>query len=135
VPVNDASVPPALPVSMVVRLIVVAVILVAVIATFAETASRTTVNPFNFFGYFTVQSNLLLAAVSLVVVLARGPVAVRTLPTLRACATTSIVIVGLVYATLLAPLGAAGGVPLPWANTVLHVVTPLYGIVDWLAVP
>ena len=37
------------------------------------------------------------------------------------------------YATLLAPLGVAGGVPVPWANVVLHVVTPLYGIVDWLA--
>jgi len=96
-------------------------------------ASRTTVNPFNFFGYFTVQSNLLLAAVFLVVVLARAQVHVRTSTTLRACATTLIVIVGLVYATLLAPLGAAGGVALPWANTVLHVFTPLYGIVDWLA--
>jgi hypothetical protein len=38
-----------------------------------------------------------------------------------------------VYATLLAPLEEAGGVPVPWANVVLHVVTPLYGIVDWLA--
>jgi hypothetical protein len=40
----------------------------AVVATLGDTASRTTVNPFNFFGYFTVQSNHLLAAVSLVVV-------------------------------------------------------------------
>ena len=36
------------------------------------------------------------------------------------------------YATLLAPLEEAGGVPVPWANVVLHVVTPVYGIVDWL---
>jgi hypothetical protein len=40
---------------MVVRLIVVAVILVAVIATFAETASRTTVNPFDFFSRMLFQ--------------------------------------------------------------------------------
>jgi DMSO/TMAO reductase YedYZ heme-binding membrane subunit len=131
--VKDVSALPALPVARLLRLVVVAVILVAVVATWAETASRTTINPFNFFGYFTVQSNLLLAAVYLVVVLARSQLDVRTLTTLGACATTSIVIVGLVYATLLAPLGAEGGVPLPWANTVLHVVTPLYGIVDWLA--
>src|SRR5690606_37472090 len=48
--------------------------------------------------------------------------------------TTNIVIVGIVYATLLAPLGAAGGVPVPWANTILHVVTPVLAALDWLLI-
>lgn len=113
------------------RLALAALIVVAVAATFAATASRTAVNPFNFFGYFTVQSNLLGAAVlALTALLQPAP----WLPVARACTTTYLVVVGLVYAVLLAPLGAAGGVPLPWANVVLHVVSPILVVVDWLAI-
>lgn len=116
------------------RLAVAALVAAAVVATVADVASRTAVNPFNLFGYFTVQSNLVLA----VVLVLTGVQALRGRPAddastlARACATTYIALVGLVYATLLAPLGAAGGVPVPWANTVLHVVTPLYAVADWL---
>lgn len=53
----------------------------------------------------------------------------------RAACVTYIVLVGVVYAVLLAPLGAAGGVPVRWANLVLHVVTPLYAVIDWLLAP
>ncbi len=31
----------------------------SIIATLLDTASRATINPFNFFGYFTMQSNIL----------------------------------------------------------------------------
>lgn len=48
----------------------------------------------------------------------------------RGCATTYIVITGFVYNLLLA--GLEGGVSLAWANTVLHVVLPLYAALDWL---
>lgn len=93
-------------------------------------------NAFNFFGYFTVQSNLLgmavLAAVA-VLTLARRRVP-GWLHLARACATVYLVIVGVVYATLLAPLGEAGGVPSPWANTVLHVISPLLLPIDWVLV-
>jgi hypothetical protein len=106
-------------------------ILAAVVATMVDVASRTTLNPFNFFGYFTNQSNLILAVVYLLSALAPTALGEPARSLLRSAATTYIVIVGIVYATLLAPLGAAGGVPVPWANFVLHVVTPIYGIVDW----
>lgn len=119
------------------RLAVAALILAAVVATVFEAASRTSINPFNLFGYFTIQSNLLLAAV--LTLLGASGVAGRPRPgwaeTARAACVTYIVLVGVVYAVLLAPLGAAGGVPVPWANTVLHVVTPVYAVVDWLAAP
>ncbi len=46
-----------------------------------------------------------------------------------------MVIVGIVYAVLLAPVDAAGGVPVPWANTVVHVVTPIFALVDWFLAP
>jgi hypothetical protein len=80
-------------------LAVAALVAAAVVATVAEGAGRTVINPFNLFGYFTIQSNIILA---------------------------------FVYATLLAPLGAAGGVPVAWANTALHIITPIYALSDWI---
>lgn len=119
------------------RVAVAIAVVAAVTATTIEAASRVRINPFNLFGYFTIQSNLLLAGVLLV--LGLGRLAGRPAPAwetlARAACTTYIVVVGLVYAVLLAPLDAAGGVPVPWANTVLHVVTPLFGVADWFVAP
>jgi uncharacterized membrane protein YhdT len=50
----------------------------------------------------------------------------------RGCATTYIVITGVVYNVLLA--GLEGGVSLAWANTVLHVALPVYAALDWVIV-
>lgn len=108
-------------------------ILVAIIATFADSASRGPVNPFNFFGFFTIQSNV-LAVVVLIALGANGIGDRRTSPllnVLRAVATTDMIITGIVYATLLAPLGAAGGAPVPWANSAMHIVGPLFFALDW----
>jgi len=106
----------------------------AVVATFLDVASRGPVNPFNFFGFFTIQSNLLITVVwiwsAARIMQGRRPSPGRTI--VRASVTTFIVIVGLVYITLLAPLGAEGGVPVGWANTVMHYVTPIAGFVDWM---
>lgn len=120
----------------VVRIALAVTIVTAVLATHLDAASRGPVNPFNLYGYFTVQSNLIGAASWLIA--GAGVLRGRTrgvgLSLLGAVATTCLVIVGLVYAVLLAPLGAAGGVPLLWANVVLHVVSPLAAAADWLLV-
>lgn len=112
------------------------VVAAAVVATHIDAASRGPVNPFNMYGYFTVQSNLIAAAswCAAGVLALRGRTRGRWMSRLGALATTSLVIVGLVYAVLLAPLGAAGGVPLPWANTVLHVISPVAALIDWVLV-
>ena len=93
-------------------------------------------NPFNYFGYFTVQANLLamvvLAAVAVLSLTARR--VPGWLHVARGCVTVYLVIVGIVYATLLAPLAEAGGVPVPWANTVLHIISPLFLPLDWALV-
>src|SRR5690606_14657155 len=47
----------------------------------------------------------------------------------RACVTTYIVIVGMVYNALLT--GTDGGISLAWANVVLHSVIPVYVALDW----
>lgn len=119
------------------RLALAALVAVAVIATLIDTASRATINPFNFFGYFTIQSNIAIGVVWLIAAIQglRGDSTGRALSLARGLTTSYILIVGIVYAVLLAPLGAAGGVPLPWANTILHVVTPIAGALDWVLAP
>ena len=104
----------------------------AIVSTFFDTAARATINPFNFFGFFTMQSNIIV-----IIVLALSGIASlsgrRQSPRMvlaRGCATTYIVITGFVYNLLLA--GLEGGVSLAWANTVLHVVLPVYAALDWL---
>lgn len=105
---------------------------VAVIATFAYTASKGPINPFNFFGFFTLQSNILAALVlgSAAIVGMTGRAQGTVLQIARGCATTYMIIVGIVYNTLLT--GLDGGVLLPWANDVLHIWVPIYLAVDWI---
>jgi hypothetical protein len=106
--------------------------LTAIVATFFDTASRSTINPFNFFGYFTMQSNLATLAVLLAAAVYgfRGRRQPPGLVLARGCVTTYIVIVGIVYNLLLS--GLEGGVTLAWANTVLHVLLPIYAALDWI---
>jgi hypothetical protein len=118
----------------VLRLLAALLTVAAVAATFLSSAERGTVNPFNFFGFFTVQANLLAAAVlagtAALTLLGRQVPAWLTLA--RAATTAYLVVVGVVYNTLLT--GVTGGVVLPWANIALHVVLPIYCLVDWLLV-
>ncbi|HET8984646.1 MAG TPA: Pr6Pr family membrane protein [Trueperaceae bacterium] len=109
-------------------------ILAAVVATAADVLSRGPLNIFNFFGFFTIQSNVFLMVVLSVTASfdLRGARHPEWLDLARGLTTTYIVIVGLVYVLLLAPLGAAGGVPVPWANFVLHYVTPVTAAIEWV---
>jgi hypothetical protein len=114
------------------RLAFVVLVAVAIVATFLDTATRATINPFNFFGFFTMQSNIIAAVVLFLAALATfmGRPQTRVLMFARASATTYIVIVGIVYNLLLA--GLEGGVSLEWANWVLHVAFPIYAALDWI---
>lgn len=102
----------------------------AIAATFV--AARHPVNPFNFFGFFTIQGNIICGVVFIVAAAYTfgGHGQPRAIVFARGCATTYIVIVGIVYNTLL--VGQAGGVAVPWANSVLHAVVPLYAAIDWV---
>jgi hypothetical protein len=89
----------------------------------------------NFFSYFTVLSNVLLAVTF--VALAVRPALSQHVPflTLRGIATLGIIVTGLVYAILLAPVSADVDVTLRWVNFVVHTLAPLVGLVDWLVDP
>ena len=78
---------------------------------------------------FTIQSNTILTIVAAIAGIAgfmrSGPQA-RWIVALRSLATVCMVIVGVVYATLLAPLGLEGGAPVPWANSVSYTHLDVY---------
>jgi len=116
------------------RLIIVALVLAGIISLLLGAVE---LSPLNFFGYFTVQANLILAAVYIasVVRILRRREESALFTAIRACATTYIMVVGVVYATLLAPLGADVGMRYAWVNIVLHYMTPIYGLVDWIVCP
>lgn len=120
-------------VAVAVRLAMAALVIAAVATTWVAVAPA---QPLNFFGFFTIQSNLIGAGVGIAgaVRIARRTPAGLGWSIVRWCAATYLVVVGLVYWLLLAPLGAAGGVPVPWANLALHGITPLLALVDWLVV-
>ena len=118
----------------VLRLAVAALVVVAIVATMAAAAPVVIVN---FFGYFTVQGNVIGAVVAVVgaVRLLRGTPGSSTWTVIRWAAASYLAVVGVVYWALLAPLGAAGGVAVPWANIVLHLITPVLAVLDLLLAP
>ena len=115
-----------------IRLAAVALGAVAIAATLADTATRATINPFNFFGFFTMQSNiiwLLVIAITGIAVL-RGKKQSSLLLLARGCATAYMILVGVIYNVLLA--GQEGGITLEWANSVVHIILPIYAVLDWI---
>lgn len=94
----------------------------------------------NFFSFFTILSNVLAA-----VVLAVGGVWGLThrdarieptwLATLLVCASTYMIVTGVVYNTLLRGIALPQGATVAWSNEVLHVVIPLVLLADVLFAP
>ena len=92
----------------------------------------------NFLSFFTIQSNL-IAAITLTIgavwAWTRGrdaAVEPRWYATLLACATTYMLVTGVVYNTLLRGVELPQGTTVPWSNEVLHVVAPLVMLLDLL---
>ena len=87
----------------------------------------------HFFGYFTILTNILVAAAMLLPVAAPNSGLGRFLerPTVRAALVGYIVIVGTVYYLLLRNLENATGLHL-YFEYVLHYVTPPLFVLDWL---
>jgi hypothetical protein len=94
----------------------------------------------NFFSFFTILSNVLAA-----VALAAGGiwalthrdarVEPRWLAVLLMCASTYMIVTGIVYNTLLRGIELPQGATVAWSNEVLHVVIPLLMLADLLFAP
>lgn len=85
---------------------------------------------FNVFAFFTIQSNLLLGATTLLLALNRGGDSLL-FRTLRLNGVLCIAVTGIVYHVALAGLDElSGGAAV--ANLLLHTITPLLGVLGWL---
>ncbi len=93
---------------------------------------RGTFVPGNFLSFFTIQSNLLAAGTLLLVVTRpEGP----WLSWLRGLATLCMVVTGIVFSVLLSGLPADQLTAVPWDNTVLHYLVPIWFALDWALGP
>ncbi|MFK4851292.1 Pr6Pr family membrane protein [Microbacterium sp. ZW T6_19] len=95
----------------------------------------------NFFSFFTIESNV-LAAVALAIAAiwawtaGRGAEREPTwLATLLVCASTYMIVTGIVYNLLLRGYALPQGQTVPWSNEVLHVVIPVFLLADVLFAP
>jgi len=130
---------------LVMGLVIVAAVvtqLVASITTTIELGRDLSTVIANFFSFFTILSNVLAA----VVLLWAGVSALRgggesatespALATALACATTAMIITGIVYNLLLRGITLPqGSEPVPWSNEVLHLIGPLFLLLDLLLAP
>lgn len=89
-------------------------------------------NPFDFFGYFTNQTSLIasIALVAIGVFTLRGREVPLALTTLRALATSYLLVVAVIYNLLVPGTGSAP----PWVSAVLHVLFPLAVVLDWVLI-
>lgn len=94
----------------------------------------------NFLSFFTILSNLLAAIVLIIAAVwalrHRGDGPEPTwLAVLLVCVSTYMIVTGIVYNTLLRGVELPQGVTVPWSNEVLHVVFPLFLLIDVLVAP
>lgn len=95
----------------------------------------------NFLSFFTIESNVLAALVLVIgAVLAwtntpRGESEPHWFAVLLVCVSTYMIVTGIVYNLLLRNVELPQGVTVPWSNEVLHVVFPLFLLVDVLFAP
>src|SRR5690606_1309592 len=133
------------------RLLMAAAIAAAVVAQFmksvataAELGRDVTTTIVNFFSFFTILSNtaaalvLAWAAVRWFTRRVRGAEATEppALGVALACVSTYMIVTGIVYNTLLRGIPLPqGSEPIPWSNEILHLVGPIFLLLDVLVGP
>jgi hypothetical protein len=92
----------------------------------------------NFFSFFTIESNV---AAAVVLVVGAALLVVRRgddppgFTLARASVVTYMVVTGIVYNLLLRGIDLPQGSTLGWSNEILHVIAPVYLLVDWIVAP
>jgi hypothetical protein len=92
----------------------------------------------NFFSFFTIESNVLTVVVALIgawILFARTGADSPAYLGVRLATVTYMATTGIVYNLLLRGVELPQGTTLPWSNEVLHLIGPIYVILDWLLAP
>ncbi|GIG53913.1 Pr6Pr family membrane protein [Demequina activiva] len=111
------------------RLVAPMAILAAIGANLGAAIAGADFNPFDHFGYFTNQVNLVAAAVLLLAAPRTALARPAWLEHARAAVTVYLVIVVTVYWTMIFPTAE---VERPWANAIIHGLSATVVALDWL---
>lgn len=118
---------------IVLRLAAALAVVVAVVAQLISSMAAPDFFFFNFFGYFTIQSNLLIAVTFVLGAgfIARGGTQPHWLVVSRGATATYLATTGVVYNLLLAN-GPVSDYNVPWSNDILHKWIPLFAVLEWI---
>ncbi|GAA1442237.1 Pr6Pr family membrane protein [Leifsonia poae] len=129
----------------IVRVVMAVLTIVAIVAQFVHSANFTRADggdvgffAVNFFSFFTIESNVGYVVVLLIgawFMFTRSGADPEWFSILRAVITTYMVTTGIVYNLLLRNIPLPQGRTLEWSNEILHVVGPIYLLLDWLFAP
>jgi hypothetical protein len=106
---------------------------VAIATQLISLAAKGTLNPVNYFSYFTIDSNLIAIGVLLAGAASRGSDATPRLDLVRGAAVVYMSITGIVFTLLLSNTDVDTAIP--WVNSVVHELMPLVMLADWLVTP
>lgn len=105
----------------------------AIVTEIATLVERGVFNPFNFFSFFTIETNILVAITFLLSALAvAAGKKSQTLDILRGLSLVTILIVGIGFALLLSGIEGLVLTAVPWDNLVLHYIIPVAALVDFM---
>jgi hypothetical protein len=106
---------------------------VAIVVQLTSLAGKGTLNPVNYFSYFTIDSNLIATGVLLAGALNRNHSSTPRLDLVRGGAVVYMSITGIVFTLLLSNTDVDTAIP--WVNSVVHELMPLVMLADWLITP
>ncbi|MBD8585077.1 Pr6Pr family membrane protein [Frigoribacterium sp. CFBP 8766] len=131
---STTTVPALVPAAL--RLLAALAVVAAVVGQWVRSVESPVYQFANFFGYFTIQSNLIAAVAFVVgaVLLLRRQAAPEWSVVLRGAAATYMVTTGIVYNVLLTNVALDNSFNVQWSNDVLHKWIPLFALLDWVLV-
>jgi hypothetical protein len=102
---------------------------------FGRLKDHPTFDPWNFFSFFTIQSNILAALVLVLASLVRRQERSLLFDAVRGAATFYIAITGVVFSLLLSGLQEELDTHNGFVNLVVHYMIPLVAVLDWVVDP
>jgi hypothetical protein len=108
---------------------------VAMTYQFASIDDRPEFSAGNFFSFFTIQSNILAAAMLALTAIVHRQERGVLFDAVRGAVTLYISITGVVFALLLAGLQEELDTHIGWVNFTVHTLIPIVLVVDWLIEP